>query len=138
SSDSAPSSTRINIHSPQLHSVGRGALQTECADHLIVLGGHPEAAVALAVIGTNSVNLLSQCTLDVGFKGVAEVRRTEEPIDRDEQRPHLGNVIVRKRANCDLGAQVGLPPTQCARGSNLAGTDAALPSGDPRRYCRNG
>ena len=74
----------------------------------------------LTVIGGNPVNFLDQCTLDVGFKGIAEVATftpedflTEKPIDRDEQFPHLGGVILRKWSNCDLGAQVGLPSTPC-------------------------
>jgi len=103
-----PSSTRINIHSPQLHSVGRGAFQAEGADQFIALDRYPKTAILLLVISGNSVNLLSQCTLDVRFKGTAEVRRTKEPIDHNEQFPHLGSIILRKRANCDLGAQVGL------------------------------
>jgi hypothetical protein len=77
-----------------------------------------EAALPLAVIGANPVNLLGQCTLDVGFKGIAEVAvftpedfLTEKPIDRDEQFPYLGSVILRKWANCDFGAQVDLLPT---------------------------
>jgi hypothetical protein len=72
-----PSSTRINIHSPQLHSVGRGAFQAEGADQFIALDRYPKTAVVLLVISGNSVNLLSQCTLDVRFKGTAEVRRTK-------------------------------------------------------------
>jgi hypothetical protein len=75
------------------------------------LDRHPETAVALAVIRGNPVNLLSQCTLDVGFKGIAEDRWTKEPVDHDEEFSHLGSIIVRKRANCDIGSQVDLPPT---------------------------
>jgi hypothetical protein len=62
----------------------------------------------LTIIVSNSVNLLSGCTLDVDFKGIAEVGRAKEPIDHDEQFPHLGSIIVRKLANCDLGLQPDL------------------------------
>ena len=74
----------IDIHPPQLHRVGRGALQTECADEPIATDRHPKAAVVLAIIGGNPINLLGQRTFNVSFKGIAQVRRAEKPIGSDK------------------------------------------------------
>ena len=40
-----------------------------------------------------------------------KARWTKEPVDHDEEFPHLGRIIVRKRANCDIGTQLDLPLT---------------------------
>ena len=70
----------IDIHPPQLHRVGRGALQTECADEPIASDRHPKAAVVLAIIGGNPINLLGQRTFNVSFKGIAQVRRVRSRL----------------------------------------------------------
>jgi hypothetical protein len=82
SRDPVPSSTGINIHTPQLHRIRRGPFKTEGIDHPIFLDRHPKTSSALTIIVCNSVNLLGQCTFNVGRKGGAQVSRTKEPIKR--------------------------------------------------------
>jgi hypothetical protein len=109
SSDAFTSSRGLNIHAPQLHRVVRDALQAERADHLIRPDGYPEAAVALAIIGGDPVNLFDQCALDICLEGIAEIGWAKKPIDRDEQVSDLSGILLDKRANYDACAQVDLP-----------------------------
>jgi hypothetical protein len=82
--DSVSTRRRIDIHPPQLHRVGCSALQTKCADEPITADRHPETAVVLAIIVGNPIDLLGQRTFNIGFKGIAEVRRAEKPVCSDK------------------------------------------------------
>src|SRR5690242_19020390 len=62
----APGSTYIRRKSI---ASGEARFQADGADQFIALDRYPKTAIVRLVISGDSVNLLSQCTLDVRFKG---------------------------------------------------------------------
>jgi hypothetical protein len=85
-----------------------GTLQTKGSDDQVAAVRHPEATFPGAVIDVDPVDLLGQRARDVGLESVAKVRRRQQAVDGDEQRPHLRGVGLNKWADADLGAQATL------------------------------
>ena len=82
----------IDIHAPQLHRLAFDTLQTKGSDDQVAAVRHTEATSPGAVIDVDPVDLLGQRTRDVGLESVTKVRRRQQAVDGDEQRPHLRGV----------------------------------------------
>jgi hypothetical protein len=99
SSNPLPSRRRIDIHAAQLERVSRGALQTECADHRVGSDGHPKASIPFAVVGRDTINFFFERALYIRLECAAEIGGAQESVDRNEEVPDLGGILIGKRSD---------------------------------------